>query len=128
MKTVDEPLFRSYCFVNLEERDRSVVFGVPGVVGYLHWLKKPAVVRQVEIDLIKDMLNDFDHDALEMTDLKTADRLRITSGTFMNLEGDVVSKQGKTIVVLLESLGICITVDSSKNKIEKLRSTRPSLL
>ncbi|MGM9506807.1 MULTISPECIES: UpxY family transcription antiterminator [Larkinella] len=119
-KIVEEPLFRSYCFVNVEENERQVVYGVPGVVGYLNWLKKPAIVKQKEIDLIKDMLNDFDHDSIEIVDFKTAERLRIASGAFIDQEGQVISTQGKTIVLKIESLNICISVDLSKNKVEKL--------
>ena len=123
---VEEPLFRSYCFVNLEEHQRALVFGVPGVVNYLYWLKKPAVVKQSEIDLIKNMLNDFEHDSLEVIDINPADRLKITSGVFIDQEGEVVSKQGKTIIIQLESLGIYISIDSSKNKIEKVISNQLS--
>ncbi len=121
IKTVEEPLFRSYCFVNLEENQRSLVYGAPGVVGYLYWLKKPAIIKQSEIDLIKDMLNDYDHNSLEIIDFATADRLRITSGSFMGQEGEVVSTQGKTMVVRIDSLNACISVNLSKNKVEKLR-------
>lgn len=66
------------------------------------------------------MLNDFEHDALEVIDFKPADRLKITSGVFMDQEGEMVSQQGKTIVVQLESMGLCISIDSSKTKIEKV--------
>ena len=121
IKMIEEPLFRSYCFVHLEEHERSAVYGVPGVVGYLHWLNKPAVVRQREIDLIKTMLNDFEHDSLEILDFQTSDRLRITSGAFMNQEGEVVARQGKKVVVRLESLNISVSIDMSKNKVEKLK-------
>ncbi|QDK78682.1 UpxY family transcription antiterminator [Spirosoma sp. KCTC 42546] len=127
VKMVEEPLFRSYCFVNLEENERQAVYGVPGVVGYLHWLQKPAIVKQKEIDLIKDMLNDFDHDALELLDFKTADRLKITSGAFMDQEGEVMSTQGKTIVVKLESLQVYVSVDLNKNKVEKVGRTKREL-
>ncbi|MBD2700712.1 UpxY family transcription antiterminator [Spirosoma sp. BT702] len=124
IKMVEEPLFRSYCFVNLEEHLRSTVFGVPGVVGYLHWLKKPAIVKQREIDLIKTMLNDFDHDSLEIIDFSASDRLRITSGAFMDQEGEVLATQGKKIFVRLESLNICVSVDMSKNKVEKVKKPK----
>ena len=123
IKTVEEPLFKSYCFINVAEADRSVAFGVPGVVGYLYWLKKAAVVRPEEIELIRDMLNEFDHESIEMCDFATADRLRITSGAFMSQEGDVISVQGKTIVVKIESLSIYIAVDLTKNKVEKLKKS-----
>ncbi|GAB3961753.1 UpxY family transcription antiterminator [Spirosoma harenae] len=122
-KLIEEPLFRSYCFVNLEESQRHQVYGVPGVVGYLHWLKKPAVVKQKEIDLIRNMLNDFDHENLEILDFNSTDRLRITSGAFLDQEGEVVSTQGKTVFIRLESLNICISVDLTKNKVEKLKKS-----
>lgn len=122
IKTVEEPLFRSYCFVHLEDNDRQKVFDVPGVVGYLHWLKKPAIVKQKEIDLIRDMLNDFDHDSLEVLNFEAADRLRISSGAFMYQEGEVVSTQGKQVIVKIDSLSMYISVDISKTKVEKLSS------
>ena len=122
VKIVEEPLFRSYCFVNVAETGRSVVFGAAGIVGYMHWLKQPAVVRPEEIQLIKDMLNDFDHESLEIHSFATTDRLQITSGAFMGQEGEVVSAQGKTIVVEIKSLSMCITVDLTRNKVEKLNN------
>ena len=126
MKLVEEPLFNSYCFVHLEEKERHLVYGVPGVVGYLFWLKKPAVVKQKEIDIIKNMLNDFDHDSISLIDFKQADRLRITSGAFTGREGEVISSQGKSVIIRVESLQICISIDASKNKIEKIN--RPDSL
>ncbi len=48
-KTVEVPLFKSYVFVKLEAQNRNQVFSVPGVVRYLFWLGKPAVVRDEEI-------------------------------------------------------------------------------
>ena len=37
VKIVEEPLFRSYCFVNLKEEERHLVYNVPGFVRYLFW-------------------------------------------------------------------------------------------
>ena len=122
VKIVEEPLFRSYCFVNVPETGRSVVYGAPGIVGYMYWLNKPAVVRPEEIQLIKDMLNDFDHESLEIHGFATADRLQINSGAFMGQQGEVISAQGKTIVVEIKSLSMYITVDLTKNKVEKLKN------
>ena len=47
-KKVDVPLFNSYVFVHLEESDRNSVFLSSGVVRYLFWLGKLAVVRAIE--------------------------------------------------------------------------------
>ncbi len=119
IKLVEEPLFRSYCFVQLEEKERGRVFGVPGFVRYLFWLKQPAIVRQEEIDLIKKMLNDFDHKTIQVTQYNVADKVRIGSGSFMNHQGEVISQQGKRLVVHLESLGVSISVDTRKTLVDK---------
>ncbi|GAB2551978.1 UpxY family transcription antiterminator [Spirosoma aerophilum] len=120
VKLIEVPLFRSYCFVNLPEADRAKVFGTPGLVAYLYWLKKPAVVRPCEIELIKNILNDFDHKSLEINSFSPTDRLRVKSGVLMDQEGEVVTIQGKTLTIKLESLSAYITIDMTRNKIEKL--------
>lgn len=117
VKTVEEPLFRSYCFVRLEEHERASVFAVPGVVRYLFWLKKPAVVRDEEIETIKLMLNEVDHNFLTVVALQPGDRLRITSGSFTDTTGKVVRQHGKIVTLLLESMQLLLTVDLSKTAI-----------
>ena len=41
-KEVETPLFKSYVFVNLTEKYRGIVFGVPGVIRYLFYLFREA--------------------------------------------------------------------------------------
>ena len=96
------------------------MFGVPGVVGYLHWLKKPAIVRDEEIELIKKLLNDFDHLAIQVQTYGISDKVRINSGLFMDQEGHVIAQQGKKLVLCLESLGISISVDTDRTLVDKL--------
>lgn len=121
LKVVEEPLFKSYCFINLQEEERHKVFGVPGVVRYLFWNKKPAIVKQKEIDIIKNLLNDFDHKAIQIATVSVSDRIKIDSGVFIDQEAKVLSTQGKNIMVKIESLGIYISIDTSKNKIKKIQ-------
>ena len=52
-KKVLKPLLRSYVLVNINDKDRDKVFSVPGVVRYLFWLGKPAIVREEEIELME---------------------------------------------------------------------------
>lgn len=114
LKSVEEPLFRSYCFVRLEEHERHKVFTIPGVVRYLFWQKKPAIVRDIEIDAIKMMLNQVDHHLLTVRTFQPGDRLRIASGTFTDTTGQVIRKQGKAITVMIDALQLILTVDLSK--------------
>ena len=58
-KKVEVPLFNSYVFVQIEDANRNSVFVSNGVVRYLFWLGKPAIVRDEEIDILKKSLNAF---------------------------------------------------------------------
>lgn len=116
-KVVEEPLFRSYCFVNLEEHERSRVFGVPGIVRYLFWQNKAAIVRDFEIDVIKLMLNDIDHSLIQIKSYKLGDQLTISSGSFADLSGEIVRQQGRIVTIKLDALQLYLTVDLSKTVI-----------
>ena len=56
-RKVVKPLIKSYVFVHIEEWKRKDVFSVFGIVRYLFWLGKPAIVRDSEIELMKKYLN-----------------------------------------------------------------------
>ena len=113
-KVVEEPLFKSYCFVRLEEHERARVFGVQGVVRYLFWLKKPAIVREEEIEAIKKMLNEVPHQCIKVTPFQVGDVLKIDSGSFAEQSGVVLRQQGNLVTLKLESLQMILTVDVSK--------------
>lgn len=114
IKTVEEPLFRSYCFVRLEEYERDKVFEVPGIVKYLYWLKKPAIVRDVEIETIKTMLQTTDHHLIQVEQYQRASQVTISTGAFANATGEVLGQQGKILTIALDSLRLVLKVDLSK--------------
>ncbi len=116
-KTVEEPLFRSYCFVRLDEHERPKVFDVPGVVRYLFWLKKPAIVRDNEIETIKQMLQTTDHNLIQVEQYEPQSQVTISTGAFANATGEVVGQQGKTLTVAISSLGVVLKVDLSKTAV-----------
>lgn len=118
-KTVEEPLFRSYCFVNLPEHQRANVFDVPGVVRYLFWLNKPAIVKDLEIEIIKRMLNEVDHNLLHIEAFTAGDRLTIGSGSFTNTTGKVIEQQRKIVAIQIDSLQLVIKVDISRTIVLK---------
>jgi transcription antitermination factor NusG len=55
VKVVEEPLFRSYVFVRVSDMNRTDVRMTPGVINFVYWNGKPAVIKKK-----KSMpLNDF---------------------------------------------------------------------
>ncbi|MDP3467545.1 MAG: UpxY family transcription antiterminator [Daejeonella sp.] len=120
-KWVEEPLFRSYCFVSLDDQDRDRVFSVPGVVRYVYHCGKPAVIRDKEMDLLKSWLMQYDHDSIVAENLNVSDRIRIRSGALMDKEAEVLESKGNYALLLLEDLGLQVKVDLRKNIVEKIR-------
>jgi transcription antitermination factor NusG len=111
-KIVETPLFNSYVFVNLSEKDRNVVFNVPGVIRYLFWLKKPAIVKDSEIESLKAVLHET-MDSFTIENYQIGDTIKISEGDFKGLDG-VIEKQSKNkLHVILENVGIKITFQRS---------------
>ncbi|KAF2333162.1 UpxY family transcription antiterminator [Flavobacterium daemonense] len=109
-KKVEVPLFSSYVFVQLSEIDRNTVFNVPGVVRYLFWLGKPAVVRDEEINIIKSSLKATNISDIAVTSIQVGDRIKLESGAFSNQDA-IVQEVSKThYILVLESLGCVLKI------------------
>ena len=108
-KKVEEPLIKSYVFVNLEESNRDIVFEVPGVVRYLFWLGKPAVVRDVEIEALQRNLNGI-ITSFEIMTVSKGSNYSITEGPFQGFEGIVKKINATSIQLMLVDLGFLITL------------------
>ena len=78
-KKVQVPLFNSYVFVNIEESDRNLVFQSTGVVRYLFWLGKPAIVRDEEIKVIKQWLEKPNASSIDVSPYKIGDKIKLES-------------------------------------------------
>jgi len=55
-KIIEEPLFKSYVFVKATKEEYNNVLSTMGVVRFLYFEKKPAIIRDNEIELIRKYL------------------------------------------------------------------------
>ena len=108
-KKVTKPLLSSYVMVQLEENQREKVFACCGIVRYLFFLGKPAVVPAFEIDLMQDHLNGVYND-IKITTLSAGDSHTITQGPFSGISGRVVQSDNSKVKLELASLGMLITL------------------
>lgn len=107
-KKVEIPLITSYVFVKIEEPKRDLVFQAPGVVRYLFYLGKPAKVRNVEIEALKNNLNNSQDVRVE--GLNKGEVYSLNYGPFKGEKG-IVHEVGKNrIQILLKELGIKVTI------------------
>lgn len=113
-KKVTSPLFKSYVFVRLSERERSIVFDVPGVVQYLFWLNKPAVIKDAEIETIKLWLQDESVQNIEVSHLSRGDSLTIANGSFRGKEAIITEVGNKRLRLILKNLGLVVNVRVSE--------------
>ena len=109
-KKVTKPLLSSYVMVELEENQRQKVFACNGIVRYLFFLGKPAVVPANQINLMQDYLNGVYND-FKVTTLSVGDSHTITDGPFSGVTGKVVETNNTKVKLELASLGMRITLN-----------------
>lgn len=124
MKVVEEPLFKSYVFVRICEEERTPVRMTDGVINFVYWDGKPAVIKDKEIVTIRQFLNEHENVSLVKIDLHPGQQVRITAGPLMDLEGKVLELKNKVAKVLIESLGYMLVADIEKTKLEKKEGFR----
>jgi transcription antitermination factor NusG len=87
------------------EEDLTEVRMINGVVNFVYWLGKPAVVKNKEIEIIRKFLNDHDEVWTEPIALQKDARVVIRRGAFMDKEARVVKVTNNKVRVLIESIG-----------------------
>jgi transcriptional antiterminator RfaH len=118
-KKVETPLFSSYCFVKLPAHRLKEVFAVPGVVRYVYWCEKPAIVRDAEIEEIKRWLSEYDHSTIQVQSIGLNDIVEIKSGPFMDGFAKIIAQNGNQLVLELNGLGLKITTNSNHILLKK---------
>ena len=122
-KIVFEPLFTSYVFVRIPLAEQLTIRKINGVLNFVYWLSKPAVIRNEEIEIIQQFLNEHSFARLEKVEVNINDRVRVASGPFMEQEGKIVSIKNKTVKIMLPSLGYLMYVEMETAKVKIIRET-----
>lgn len=119
-KKVEVPLFNSYVFVCLEESERDLAFLSTGVVRYLFWLGKPAIVREEEIETIKKWLGSSNSENVSVVPYQVGDKIKVASGPFSSQEAIVQEVNKSHYLLVLESLGCVLkmNIKGTNNSIE----------
>jgi len=122
VKTVEEPLFKSYVFVKISDEDRTNVRMTPGVINFVYWNGRPAVIREKEIGSIRRFLDEYEEVEVRSMNVSVDERVKITAGPLMDSEGKVLSVRRKMVKVAIDSLGYILVAHIERSK---LTSARP---
>lgn len=117
-KTVLEPLFKSYVFINSTEKEHLNIRQTDGVLNFVYWLGKPAVIKGAEIEAIRDFLQEHQNVQIEKVDVNIYDTVKIKRGPFMEQEGNVLEIKNRTIKVYLPSMGYALVAEVEKTNVE----------
>ena len=123
IKTIEEPLFKSYVFVKINEDDRTNVRMTNGVVNFVYWNGKPAVIKEKEIQTIKRFLDEYENVEVVKIELNAGDRVQVIAGPMMDKEGKVLEVKNKTAKVCIDSLGYMLIAYIDKTKLIPVQQT-----
>lgn len=104
-KKVNTPLLPKIVLVKSEERLRDKVFQINGTVRYLFEQRKPAIVREIEIEQLRAITDNsrvIDH---EITSIVKGTEMDLTPYGFKGLLGRVDKISNSVCWVTLQTLG-----------------------
>lgn len=121
-KMVELPLIKGYVFVKHSLVEKEKVFSIHGIVNYVAFEKKPAIVRDNEIQALKDIISfGYEISIGNISNLAKGMDVKITQGNFKNLSGTIIRKdKDEFFVVALESIQQNIIIKLPAAVLEKV--------
>ena len=116
-KKVISPLFTSYVFIQIEESKRSDVFVIDGVLNYVFWLGKPAIIRSQEIELMRTEIEKPNHEVF-VTNLEPGEQILLKDGIFKGQEAFIQHISNQKAHLFLPNLGIKLVIHRKDALIE----------
>ena len=119
-KTVTEPLFKGYVFVKVSEALKWEIKEIAGILNYVYWLGKPAVVKDKDIDTIKKFLHEFTEVEVINPQLEVDSKVLIKQGVLMDYCGIVLEVSGTKAKVKISSMGIELSAVFDKKNLKPI--------
>jgi transcriptional antiterminator RfaH len=110
-KKILVPVLPSMVLVNIDEKERNKVFDIPGVVRYMFWLKKHAIVKNDEVDSLKKLLTQNNIVSQNTETLKVGENINVPE--FENQSGIIKKISNNQIWVVLKKLGYVIKLKTA---------------
>lgn len=111
-KWVEEPLFRSYIFVHITQREYYKVLQTRGAVKYISFEGKAVSVPPQQIDAIKIYLTEIDPVLNKNQVWDEGKEVEVMSGNLIGLKGILIKANGKNRVkVEIEVVGSAIILN-----------------
>ena len=91
---------------------------VEGIINYVHWLGKPAIVKESEINTIRKFLQEFSDVEVIDRQLHVNTAVTVKQGILMNYRGIIVEVLGSRAKVQIDSMGVQLSAFFDKSNLE----------
>jgi transcription antitermination factor NusG len=123
-KIIEVPLFRSYVFVKISKEEYTEVLSTIGVVNFLYFEKKPAIIRNIEVEEIRKYLGlatpSTNIEIIDLTNLPPQTKVAINQGLFMKRRGEVIKASKHNVFVRLESINLVMIVEFKPHEVSPI--------
>ena len=121
-KMVEVPLFNSYLFVCITDKEHLPALQVEGIVRFVSFEGKAVPIPPQQIEAIKAYLGEgapeYDESGIN---LETGINVEITRGPMMGLHGILLTLQGKhRVKVEIECVGQSLIIDVPRTSLRKV--------
>ena len=121
-KLVEEPLFKSYLFVNISNKEYAEVLMTPGISRFVYFSGKVAVMPDKQMEDLQLLLASGEELELIEHELSPGEKVMVNAGPFKGMIAELVAiNSKKSLVLKLENLGYAIQVKTSMAYIKPLK-------
>ena len=107
-KLSEEPLFPSYVFVRIPESMLDIVRETEGIVNFVYWLGKPALIHDTDIEMIRRFMREHQSAALEKIPMRAAEADTPKTSTLLYFRGRTPESGRNKVRAVLSSLGYAL--------------------
>ena len=121
-KWVEEPLFRSYIFIRISERERLDAIRTEGVVRMITFQGRPVSIPDKQIEAVRAYINEGEDRVEKEVQFERGNRVEVTRGTLQGLQGIMVETKGKKrVMVEIEGSGEKIMLNIPKSSLKSIQ-------
>ena len=93
------------------------MFLSPGVVRFLYWLDTYALIKNSEIEIIRNWLNPVENPKATLEVLNIEDAVEIKKSTFTNQKANLKDIPNTQCELVLESIGYVLRISNKQDQI-----------
>jgi transcription antitermination factor NusG len=121
-KKIEVPLFNSYIFVRDHESRISDILQIPGISWNIKHNGKPAVLRDNEMELIKNFISTgLFLETTGTTDLEIGDKVEVIDGPLRGAVGVLSGEYNdQKFTIIMDSIDQAIKIDIDKTVLKRI--------